>query len=205
MVNANNTVTYTPTTGYSGPDSFTYTISDGRGGTATATVSITVVAANRAPVAVNDTATTGAGTAVTVSVLANDSGPGRGSVDGAGHVGAGPWHAVVNASNTVTYTPAAGYSGPDSFTYTISDGRGGTATATVSITVVAANRPPVAVNDAASTGAGTAVTVSVLANDTRPGRGSVVGDRHVGAGPWYAGGQCQQHGDVHAGCRVLRS
>jgi hypothetical protein len=45
VVNAGATVTYTPSTGYSGPDSFTYTISDGNGGTATATVSITVNAA----------------------------------------------------------------------------------------------------------------------------------------------------------------
>ena len=74
----------------------------------------------------------------------------------------------MNADNTVTYTPAAGYSGPDSFTYTISDGRGGTATATVSITVTAANRPPVAINDAASTSQDTAVTVRVLANDSDP-------------------------------------
>jgi hypothetical protein len=45
VVNPNNTITYTPATGYSGLDSFTYTISDGNGGTATATVSITVNAA----------------------------------------------------------------------------------------------------------------------------------------------------------------
>ena len=41
-------------------------------------------------------------------------------------------------NNTITFTPDAGYTGPASFSYTISDGRGGTATANVSLTVVAA-------------------------------------------------------------------
>ena len=40
-------------------------------------------------------------------------------------------------NNTITFTPDAGYTGPASFSYTISDGRGGTATANVSLTVVA--------------------------------------------------------------------
>ena len=41
-----NTVTFTPTTGYTGPASFTYAISDGRGGTASASVSLTVNASS---------------------------------------------------------------------------------------------------------------------------------------------------------------
>jgi hypothetical protein len=49
---------------------------------------------------------------------------------------------VVNANNTVSYLSAAGYIGPDSFGYTISDGHGGSASATVSVTVIEANRPP---------------------------------------------------------------
>ena len=51
-----------------------------------------------------------------------------------------PAHGVVtlNANGSFTYTPTAGYSGPDSFTYVVSDGHGGSANGTVSITVSAA-------------------------------------------------------------------
>src|SRR5205085_1358964 len=67
------------------------------------------------------------------------------------------------------YTPAASYSGADSFNYTISDGQGGTATAAVSITITAANHAPVAVNDSYTTPEDTPLTIAapgVLGNDT---------------------------------------
>ncbi len=49
-----------------------------------------------------------------------------------------PFHGTYDGT---TYTPAAGYSGPDLFTYTASDGHGGSATAVVSITVTPSNPP----------------------------------------------------------------
>jgi hypothetical protein len=67
------------------------------------------------------------------------------------------------------YTPAAGVLGTDTFNYTINDGRGGTATASVTITITApANQPPVAVDDAATTAFVTPVTINVIANDSDP-------------------------------------
>lgn len=70
-----------------------------------------------------------------IAVLANDT-----DVDGDALAVAdvsAPAHgtAVRNADNTITYTPAFGFSGADSFTYSITDGRGGAANATVSVTV----------------------------------------------------------------------
>jgi hypothetical protein len=50
--------------------------------------------------------------------------------------------AITGGDTAVTYTPAANFNGSDSFTYTVSDGRGGTQTATVSVTVNPVNDSP---------------------------------------------------------------
>lgn len=90
---------------------------------------------NQAPVAANDTAWTAPGKAVTIAVLANDSDP-NGDPLTVTSAAQGKHGAVaLNRDGTVTYTPASGFTGPDSFAYTISDGRGGTATATVTLSV----------------------------------------------------------------------
>jgi hypothetical protein len=162
------TVTYTPTAGYTGPDAFSYTISDGNGGSATANVAMTVTAApNQPPVAVNDAATTAEDVTATIGVRANDSDPNGDPLTVTAVTQ--PAHGVAaigGGGTTVTYTPAANYNGADAFTYTISDGNGASSTATVSVTVTPVNDSPVAAGDAATTAAGSPVTVSVLANDS---------------------------------------
>jgi serine/threonine protein phosphatase PrpC len=158
-------VTYVPAANYNGSDSFSYTVSDGHGGTATGTVTMTVTAVNDAPVAVADAATVAEDGSVVVNVLANDS-----DVDGdtlSVSAVTQPSHGSVTlVSGVVTYVPAANYNGSDSFTYTVSDGHGGTATRSVSVTVTAVNDAPVAVADTASVAEDGSVVVSVLANDT---------------------------------------
>ncbi|MDQ3070214.1 MAG: Ig-like domain-containing protein, partial [Acidobacteriota bacterium] len=160
----NGTFTYTSSLTppvYLGTDSFTYTIADSYGGSATATVTITIV--NSPPVAVDDAATTRPGQAVTIAVLTQgtpDSDPDSDTLTVTGSTTPSNGTRVQNVNNTFTYTPALTFTGTDSFTYTISDGFGGTSTATVRITVV--NRPPVAVDDVATTRPGQAVTIAVL-------------------------------------------
>ncbi len=166
VLNADNSVTYTPTGGFGSPstDSFSYTISDGHGGTSTATVSVQLT--DRAPVANNVGAETHPPTAVVIDVLAGDSSPDGDqlTVTAVGTPASGT--AVVNADNTVTYTPTSGTTAStDSFTYTVSDGYGGTSTATVFVQL--ANRAPVALDANASTHSA-AVTIAVLANDGDP-------------------------------------
>jgi hypothetical protein len=130
-------VTYTPDADHFGSDSFNYTINDGNGGTDSATVNVTVNNLNDDPDAVNDTATvikdSGANT---IDVLANDSylpdPPETLTITG---VTQGTHGTVANNGTNVSYTPDADYLGSDSFSYTISDGNGGTDTATVNVTV----------------------------------------------------------------------
>jgi hypothetical protein len=168
--------TYTPNSGYSGPDSFSYFASDGTVNSASAaTVSITVGGpANHAPVANNDSYSTDFNTALTIAasgVLANDTDQDGNSltVASVSNPGHGTLQAFANGS--FTYTPNSGYSGADSFTYFVSDGTTNSASAaTVSITVGGPiDHAPVANNDSYSTSFNTALTIAasgVLANDT---------------------------------------
>ena len=149
---ANGTFTYTPAPDFNGTDSFTYTASDGTAVSNVATVTITVTAVNDAPMAINDTASTTEETAVSGAVLGNDLDVEPGTTLTA-TLDAGPANGTVTlaANGTFTYTPAANFSGTDSFTYTASDGAAVSNVATVTITVTGVNDAPVAVNDTAST------------------------------------------------------
>jgi VCBS repeat-containing protein len=165
-INANGTVRYKPAANYSGPDAFTYTVSDGHGGTATGTVAVTVIPANRPPVANADSATVAEDGTAGVAVLDNDTDPDNDSLSLTSVTQGAHGAVAINANGTVTYTPAANYNGPDSFTYTVSDGQGHTATGTVAITVTPVNDPPVANADTATVFEDLPTTVTVLSNDT---------------------------------------
>ena len=162
---------YTPTAGYLGSDSFTYTISDSFGATDTATVSVTVDN-NTPPVATDDGFDVrGTRTVYLDSALGNDSDPDGNPVSITSV--ATPAHGSVSCWNPSwggcywTYQAASGFSGVDSFDYTISDGHGGTDTGTITVRV-AANASPVASPDSASIRANTNSTTipGVTGNDT---------------------------------------
>lgn len=91
---------------------------------------------NHPPTAANDAASTPQNTAVDINVLANDTDLDGDALTLTGVGTAAHGAAAVNGS-AVHYAPASGYSGSDSFTYSISDGHGGTSDATVSVTVTA--------------------------------------------------------------------
>ncbi len=135
----------------------------------TVPTSTPVPPANNPPTAVNDTAATEEDVAVNINVLANDS-DSDGTLDTTTlAVVSAPANgtAVVNGSQ-ITYTPAANYSGSDSFTYRICDNDGDCDTAMVTITIDP-NDPPVAVDDITSTNSITLpVTIAVLNNDNDP-------------------------------------
>ena len=134
VLNADGTITYSPNADFSGTGSFTYTVSDGNGGFDTATVTVTVNAAEDAPDAANDTASSDTGGAIVIDVLANDNDPDGDALSVTGVTQGAAGGVSINANGTLTYTPYPwAFQGNDSFSYTISDGNGGTSTATVTI------------------------------------------------------------------------
>jgi VCBS repeat-containing protein len=165
-------LTYTPDANCYGADSFTFSASDGTVDSNTATVTITVNSVNDAPVADADSYGTSEDTLLEVAapgVLSNDSDVDGGSLTAV--LVTGPSHGTLNlnSNGSFTYTPAANYSGADSFTYRASDGSLQSDAATVNLTVTAVNDAPVAASDAYSTDQITTLTVpvpGVLGNDT---------------------------------------
>jgi len=132
--------------------------------------------ANQPPDAVDDSGSTTEDSAVTITVLDNDSDSDGGlptvsGVDTTGTVGS-----VTNNGSDVTYDPnggfehlVAGETATDIFEYTLADGQSGTDTATVTVTVTGINDAPVAIDDNGSTGKDSPfVTDNVLANDSDP-------------------------------------
>ncbi|MGE0078543.1 MAG: Ig-like domain-containing protein [Bacteroidales bacterium] len=165
--NPDNTVTFTPASGYLGIATFKYKITDANADESEATVTVNVRAVNHIPDAVNDNVTTILNTAKTINVLANDSGldDGFGSLS----IHSNPSHGavVVNANRTVTYTPNTGFTGTDSFRYLLQDVDGDYDLATVTVTVTPKpDYQPVAHDDSRGTSKNTAVNVDVLVNDT---------------------------------------
>ncbi|MBY6161597.1 Hint domain-containing protein [Mameliella alba] len=136
--NGNGTVTYTPDPGFIGTDTVDYTISDGNGGTDTATITFYVTdPENVPPVAFDDSAETDEDTAVIITPLANDVDPdGDDSllvVDSITQPANGT--ATLNSDGTVTYTPDAGFTGTDTFTYEVRDPGGAGDTGVVTVTI----------------------------------------------------------------------
>jgi hypothetical protein len=137
------TVTYTPNATFVGTDNFSYFVSDGKGGAAAGSVTVAVNGPNgpnQAPTAANDNVGTPPGTAITINVLSNDSDPNGDTL--LISIDSQPTHGTAVVQNgQIVYTPAAGYTGVDSFTYIVSDGKGGTATATVTVTISVTGQP----------------------------------------------------------------
>jgi VCBS repeat-containing protein len=160
-LSANGSFIYTPTTGYTGTDTFTYRASDDTltSGIATVTISISGTA-NAPPVATNDNYSIAEDGTLTsgFSVLNNDTvtQPSNGTIS-------------FNSNGNFVYTPAPNFSGTDTFTYQANDGTSNSNVATVTITISASNDAPTGSDDIYSTTEGVALTLpapGVLANDT---------------------------------------
>ncbi len=136
-------ISYLPDPAYSGPDLFTYRVEDQAGVGATATVFVTVtrqVVVNRPPAARDDSVELDAGQSIDVEVLKNDSDPDADAVSVTGVSGAA--HGTVSlVGNVVHYEASVGADSIDRLTYRVTDGRGGTDSATLRVRI--AGTPPI--------------------------------------------------------------
>jgi len=155
-------LTYTPSANLNGSDSFTFRVNDGTVNSATATVSITITPVNDPPFADPKSVSTPKNTPVAIVLTGGDyendprtfsviSQPGHGTLSG--------------AAPNVTYIPATGYTGSDSFTFRTHDGQDYSTIATVSISVSPSNEAPVALAKSVTTLEDTAIAILLSATD----------------------------------------
>jgi len=136
-LNSNGGFSYTPNAQFIGTDTFTYRATDGQTNSLVATVTITVTT-NTPPVAGNDNYSVAGNEVLSIAapgVLVNDSDPNADSLTAI--LASSPTHGqlTLNSNGGFLYSPAGGFSGPDSFTYRANDGKTNSSIATVSILV----------------------------------------------------------------------
>ncbi len=160
---ADGTYTFSPDAGYVGADEFSYGLEDLNGNSDIAVVHIDVTAA---PTAVNDSASTKAGTSVGGDVSLNDT-----FVEGATFAKeTNPAHgtANVNGDGTFSYAPSAGFTGTDSFVYSVKNPNGTVDVATVTITVAPVADVRISVGPTSAIGAGETQTVTFTVTNDGP-------------------------------------
>ena len=141
-LNADGSFAYTPAVNYTGPDAFTYRVDPFYDNLATVSLSVTptvvVIPVPLPPISAGDAFAATRNHTLNVAapgVLGNDRDPAGAALTAI--LVAGPTHGTLTlkADGSFTYTPAANYVGPDSFTYRASDGTSTGNVATVSLTV----------------------------------------------------------------------
>jgi len=134
ILNSDGSFTYTHDGSETTVDNLTYRADDGLLESNTATVTLNINPVNDPPVANDDRVVTPENTPVVIDVLANDTDP-EGDTLTIIALSSPANGTVTHDGVRVTYTPNAGFDGEDTFTYTVGDGHGGIAQATVTITV----------------------------------------------------------------------
>jgi hypothetical protein len=173
-LNSDGSFTYTPTAGFTGNDSFTYTANNGVADSNVATVTIHVLPPIALPpVAVKDTYATAPGQALVTDaangVLNNDIAANGATLTATLVAGPANGTLTLNSDGSFTYTPNAGYTGVDVFTYMANDGTSNSNVAPVYIAVTANASGPIAFNDTYTVTGNSPLTVTaangVLSND----------------------------------------
>lgn len=125
-----------------GPSNFLVSGTSGSGGAGGGASSGGSGGQTQNPTAANYTLGTAPGRPIEIDVLANDTDPQGYAVTVSAFAQGKDGAVTQNTDGSLTYTPAAGFTGTDAFSYSISDGMGGTATGTVQVSVAAAAALP---------------------------------------------------------------
>ena len=158
-----NACTYTPTPEYNGPDSFTFSVSDGSLSD-TGTVTINVSAVNDAPVATDvPDAVTDEDVTLPLTLGGTDVDGDTVTVDSVTDPPNGT--ATQTGPNAVDYLGDLNFNGIDSFDFEVTDGNGGFDTGTVVVTVLPVNDAPVINDQAFTTAEDTPGLLSMVASD----------------------------------------
>jgi VCBS repeat-containing protein len=136
-INRDGSFKYTAPKDFTGVDDFYYKVTDGKGKTSFAKVTMTIVdsVSNNNPTAINDNYSLNQDTTLTGNVLSNDSDVDGDSLTASVINNVTQGSLTLNSNGSFSYTPNANYFGTDSFTYQVSDGKGGFANATVTLTI----------------------------------------------------------------------
>jgi Ca2+-binding RTX toxin-like protein len=147
--NNNGTWEFTPDAHYNGTVNLSYNVTDGKGGSTSATQSFTLAAVNDAP---TGTATAQLATGIEDTayiVSAADLLQGFSDADGdslsVSALTTNNGSIINNGNATYTFTPNANYNGTVNLSYNVTDGKGGSTSATQSFTLAAINNPPIVV------------------------------------------------------------
>jgi VCBS repeat-containing protein len=161
VVGEDGAFTYTPDANQVGSDTFTFSVCDPDGACDEANVAVTIRSVNDAPTAEDADVTVDEDQVAEITLATDD-------VDGDSltYTFSTPAHGtVVGGGALVAYTPDPNFNGTDSFTYTVSDGHGGTATATVDVVIDAVNDFPDAIPQVLTTAEDTSVAFVLTAED----------------------------------------
>ena len=175
--------TYTPNPNYFGSDSFSFKANDSHLDSNIATITLAIQSINDVPLADSREFTTQMGIALPITLTGSDieNSPLTFTVLG------NPSNGILSGSTpNLVYTPNAGYSGSDSFTYTTSDTLAISQAATVTINITAVNQPPIANNQSVSTNEDNDLLISLTGSDpesqpvtytilTQPSHGTLIG------------------------------
>ena len=174
---ANSSIVNTLKAGEVIEDTITYNISDGDAVSEEAEINIAITGVNDAPEAFSDSAQTNKNESVSLNVILNDKDIDGDSLTVTGVTQGEKGVAELLDNGLITYTPNPkalselndGEEEADSFSYTVSDGKGGVVEGSVNLSILGINDAPVALTDAVTITSRTKfLTIDVLENDFDP-------------------------------------